>query len=278
MAGMLQKLCEGKMTNYKYFVILVLLMLFVGTSSAYYQEQWAGETGKGIDGVMVPLGIPPDYLFVYTWISLCFLFLIAASASQRNGEFWAILLPLFAALFVWWGWLVMPAAQGMGIIIMAAILALGVYFKGKQQASFGIAGPGSPFLNIVFWMIIMQASIGFINGLHMFDANSAVTPLKYQTVDLEATVPNYAQTGGVGADIASTMFFAAQAVYAALIMMWSVLMGIIYFKGLVLSIAPFMNDYAVVDAFLTVITIGIDFIIAVAVWTWLFKPPIGENI
>jgi hypothetical protein len=262
------------MTNYKYLIVLVLLIGCIGTSSAYYQEQWAGETGKGTDGVMVPLGIPPDYLFVYTWISLCFLFLIAASASQRNGEFWAILLPLFAALFVWWGWLVMPAAQGMGIIIMAAILALGVYFKGKQQAAFGIAG----FLNIVFWMIIIQASIGFINGLHMFDANSAVTPLKYQTVDLEETVPNYAQTGGVGADIASTMFFAAQAVYAALVMMWSVLMGIIYFKGLVLSIAPFMNDFAVVDAFLTVITIGIDFIIAVAIWTWLFKPPIGENI
>jgi hypothetical protein len=264
--------------KHKYFIVMVLLMLFVGTASAYYEESWSGETGKGIDGVMVPLGIPPDYLFVYTWISLCFLFLIAASASQRNGEFWAILLPIFAAMFVWWGWLAVPAETGMGIIIMAAILAMGVYFKGKQQASFGIAGPGSPFLNIVFWMIIIQASIGFINGIGMFDQNTAPTPLKYQTVDLAATVPAYAQTGGVGADIASTMFFAAQASYATVMLFWKIVIGIIYFKGLVLSIAPFIGAYTAVDLFLNVITIGIDFIIAIAVWTMIFKPPIGENI
>jgi len=268
--------------KHKYFIVMVLLMLFVGIVSAgtYTEEQYAGETGKGIDGVLVPIGIPPAYLYVYTWISLCFLFLIAASASQRNGEFWAILLPLFAAMFVWWGWLAVPAETGMGIIIMAAVLAMGIYFKGKQQEKFGIAGPGSPFLNIVFWMIIIQASIGFINATGMFNfmGNSAVTPLKYQNVDLATSVPKYAQTGGVGADVASTMFFAAQAVFAALTMMWSVLMGIIWFKSLVLSIAPFLANYAIVGLFLNVVSVGIDFIIAVAVWTWLFKPPIGENI
>jgi hypothetical protein len=269
---------EGGVMKHKYLIILVLLLLFVGTTSAYYEESYAGETGKGIDGVMVPLGVPPEYLFVYTWISLCILFLIAASASQRNGEFWAILLPLFAAMFVWWGWLAVPAETGMGIIVMAAILALGVYFKGKQQQSFGIAGPGSPFLNIVFWMIIIQASIGFINGIGVFDQNMAATPLKYQTVDLAATVPAYAQTGGAGADITSTMFFAAQAAYATIMLFWKVIIGIIYFKGLVLSIAPFIGAYTAVDLFLNVITVGIDFIIAIAVWTWLFKPPTGENI
>jgi hypothetical protein len=273
---------EGDMMKHKYFIVMVLLMLFVGIVSAgtYTEEQYAGETGKGIDGVLVPIGIPPAYLYVYTWISLCFLFLIAASASQRNGEFWAILLPLFAAMFVWWGWLAVPAETGMGIIIMAAVLAMGIYFKGKQQEKFGIAGPGSPFLNIVFWMIIIQASIGFINATGMFNfmGNSAVTPLKYQNVDLATSVPKYAQTGGVGADVASTMFFAAQAVFAALTMMWSVLMGIIWFKSLVLSIAPFLANYAIVGLFLNVVSVGIDFIIAVAVWTWLFKPPIGENI
>jgi len=270
------------MMKHKYFVVLFLVMLLVGFASALtqYEEQYAGETGKGESGVLVPLGIPPSYLYIYTWISLCFLFLIASSASQKNGEFWAILLPLFAAMFVWWGWLVMPVQQGMGIIIMAAILAIGVYFKGKQQQSFGIAGPGSPFLNIVFWMIIIQASIGFINatGMFSFMGNSAVTPLQYQNVDLTESVPNYAQTGGIGGEFVSTMFFAAQAVVAAMTMMWKVLMGIIYFKSLVLSIAPFLGEYAIVDLFLNVITIGIDFIIAVAVWMWLFKPPIGENV
>ena len=152
--------------------------------------------------------------------------------------------------------------------------------KGKQQEKFGIAGPGSPFLNIVFWMIIIQASIGFINATGLFSTmgNSAATPVKYQNVDLTESVPKYAQTGGVGADVASTFIFAAQAVYSALVMFWAVLMGIIWFKSLVLSIAPFLANYEVVGLFLNVISIGIDFIIAAAVWSWLFKPPVGENI
>lgn len=271
--------------NNKYFFSIFLLMLLVGIASAETGEQWAGVTGKGENGVLVPLGIPVEYVYVYTWISLCILFLIAASASQRNGEFWAILLPLFAAMFVWWGWLVMPTEAGMGVIIMASILALGIYFKGKQQEKFGIAGPGSPFLNIVFWMIIIQASIGFINAVNVQSeifgsnsTNSAITPTAYQNVDLSANVPKYAQTGGVGADIASTIYFAAQAAYSVLILFWKVVMGIIWFKSLVLSIAPFLAEYSIVNLFLNVISVGIDFIIAIAVWTMIFKPPIGENI
>jgi hypothetical protein len=269
------------MTKPKHYILIILLLLLVGFVSAgtVYDTQAAGVTGKGASGVLVPLGIPITYVYLYTWISLCILFLIAASASQRNGEFWAILLPLFAAMFVWWGWLVMPTEAGMGIIIMAAVLAIGIYFKGKQQAAFGIAGPGSPFLNIVFWMIIMQASIGCINGVGLFTfAPSAVTPTAYQNVDLAASVPAYAQTGGVGADVTATLFFAAQAVVSSVMLFWKVVMGIVWFKSLVLSIAPFIGQYAIIDLFLNVISVGIDFIIAIAVWTMLFKPPMGENI
>lgn len=269
----------------KYLITLIFGLLLVDIVSAEYGEIWSGVTGKGENGVMVPIGIPVQYVYVYTWISLCILFLIAAGASQRNGEFWAILLPLFAAMFVWWGWLIMPTSTGMGIIIMAAMLAIGIYFKGKQQEKFGIAGPGSPFLNIVFWMIIIQASIGFINALNADGSifgnpsmNAAATPTRYQNVDLAQDVPKLAQTGGAGADIASTMFFAAQAAYAVIILFWKVVMGIIWFKSLVLSIAPFLAQYSIIDLFLNVISVGIDFIIAIAVWQMIFKPPIGENI
>ena len=269
------------MTHKHYFAVILILTLLVGFASAgvVQDSQYAGVTGKGPDGVLVPLGIPVTYIYLYTWISLCILFLIAASASQRNGEFWAILLPLFAAMFVWWGWLVMPTEAGMGIIIMAAVLAIGIYFKGKQQAAFGIAGPGSPFLNIVFWMIIMQASIGFINSVGLFSfAPLAVTPLEYQNVDLASSVPDYAQTGGYNANVVSTMFIAAQAAVSSVTLVWNILIGIVWFKSLVLSIAPFIGQYAIIDLFLNVISVGIDFIIAIAVWTMLFKPPMGENI
>ena len=264
-------------------LILLLACLLIGVVSAdttSYATQGAGETDKGESGVLVPIGIPVQLVYVYTWISLGFLFLIAAGASQRNGEFWAILLPIFASMFVWWGWLVMPTSQGIGIIFMSGILAIGIYFKGKQQEKFGIAGPGSPFLNIVFWMIIVQASIGFINATELFSGtgNSAVTPLQYQNVDLTTVVPDVAKTGGFFQDLTSDLYLLGSGAWAAMTMMWKVLISIVYFKSLVLSIAPFLADVAMVDLFLNVITVAIDFIILVAVWLWLFKPPMGETV
>ena len=66
--------------------------------------------------------------------------------------------------------------------------------------------------------------------------------------------------------------------FSAMMMFWKVLLGIVYFKGLVLSIAPFLADNTIVDLFLNVLTVGIDIVVVIAVWIWLFKPPIGEAV
>jgi hypothetical protein len=261
-------------------IFIVATLLCVGVASAYYSTQGAGETDKGPDGVMVPLGIPVQFVYIYTWFSIGFLFLIAGSSAQKGSEVIAFLLPLFAAMFVWWGWLVMPIEQGMGIIIMSGMLALGVYFKGKQQEKFGIAGPGNQFLNIVFWMIVVQASIGFINATGLFgeNINSSATPLQYQNVDLTTSVPNTASTGGYFGSITSDLYIAGNAAWSAMTMIWSMLVAIFYFKSLILSIAPFLANSSVIDAFLTVFSVAIDLIISVAVWVWIFKPGSGESI
>jgi hypothetical protein len=261
-------------------LFMIAIALCVGTASAYYTTQGAGETDKGPDGVMVPIGIPVQYVYLYTWFSLGFLFLIAGSAAQRGSEVIAFLLPLFASMFVWWGWLVMPIEQGMGIIIMSGMLALGVYFKGKQQEKFGIAGPGNQFLNIVFWMIVVQASIGFINATGLFGSNmnSSATPLQYQNVDLVTSVPSAASTGGFFDSLTSDLYLLGNGAWSAMTMLWSILMSIVWIKSLILSIAPFLSGVAVVDAFLTVISVAINVIIVIAIWVWLFKPGPGESI
>lgn len=261
-------------------IFIVATMLCVGVASAYYSTQGAGETDKGPDGVMVPLGIPIQFVHIYTWFSIGFLFLIAGSSAQKGSEVIAFLLPLFAAMFVWWGWLVMPIEQGMGIIIMSGMLALGVYFKGKQQEKFGIAGPGNQFLNIVFWMIVVQASIGFINATGLFGANmnAAETPLQYQNIDLTTSVPNTASTGGFFDTVTSDFYLLGAGALSAITMLWQILISIVWIKSLILSIAPFLSGVAVVDAFLTVMSVAINVIITIAVWVWLFKPGPGESI
>ena len=265
----------------KYFLLLLALIALVTSVSAtpVYLTQAIGVTMLGPDGVLVPIGIPVEYMYLYNWISLGFIFLIATSASQRNGEFWAILIPIFAAMFAWWGWLVAPSAsQTGGIIICCAIIAVAVYIKGRQQEKFGIAGPGSPFLNLVFWMIIVQASMGFINATGVFTGNAAVTPSTYQNIQLSTDVVNMAQTGGWFDTITSDIYIAGAAMFSAMTMIWKILISVVYFKGLVLSIAPFLSAYSLVSLLLDVFTVAIDVMIAVAIWMWFFKPPIGESL
>jgi len=262
-------------------LLLVGLLLLVGVVSAdYFEEQGTGILMKGIAGVRVPLGVPITMLYLYTWISIGILFLIAATASQRNGEFWAILLPMVAAMFVWFGWLIMPIQQGYGIIIMSCVLALGIYFKGKQQEKFGIAGPGSPFLNIVFWMVMVQSSVALINefGLFKGGGNASITNAAYSNVDLAVTVPKMAATGGFFSSATDMLYLMTTAVIASITMIWKVLIGIFNFQSLVLSIAPFLSQFPEITMFLGVLTVAIDFIVMIALWMWIFKPPIGETV
>ena len=264
-----------------YLLGIIGLLLLIGSVSAdYFEEQGTGIMMSGIAGVRVPLGIPVTMLYLYTWISLGILFLIAATASQRNGEFWTILLPMVAAMFVWFGWMRMPIPQGYGIIIMSCVLALGIYFKGKQQEKFGIAGPGSPFLNIVFWMVMLQASVALINkfGLFKGGGNASITNPAYANVDLITTVPKMAEAGGFFSGMTSTLYLMTQAIIDIFIMAIAVFKGIFNFQSLVLSIAPFLQQFPEITLFLGVLTVAIDFIVLVALWMWIFKPPIGETV
>lgn len=259
-------------------LICGLLIPTVSATTAY-ATQYLGVTAMGANGVGVDLGIPLSMIYFYNWISLGFIFLLATSASERNSEFFALLIPIFAAMFAWWGWLVVPSSSQVGgIIICCAVIAVAVYIKGRQQAKFGIAGPGNQFLNIVFWMIIVQASIGFINASGLF-MGAAATPNEYQNVQI-AVPPASAllSTGGFFGSITSTIYLASTFVFAAYNMLVGVLTAIFNFRALILSIAPFLANEPLVSTMLTVITIGIDFIILVAMWVWWTKPGIGETV
>jgi hypothetical protein len=263
-------------------LFIATLGLLVSTTSAVvsYAPAYSGLTmyGDCPGGAMVCLGFPVEFIYFYNYISIGFLFLIASSASERNSSFFAILLPLFAGLFAWWRWLVLPSFEQVGgVIICCAVLAVAIYMKNKQQEKFGIAGPGSPFLNIVFWMVVIQASIGFINSMGMFEYNAMITPEVFQNVVLADTVAMHMGAGGVWSAINSVVYLAGGLAISALMMMLNTLLAIVYFKGLVLSIIPFAGGIPVVENMLMVITVGIDVVIIYAIFLWYYKPGAGET-
>lgn len=277
----------------KTILLLIAMILFVGMIGTVYADtvsQGAGWTDDGIcNGVRLPLmecnANSVQYQWIYTWMSLGILGLIAASASQRNAKFWALILPVVASMFVWFGWMQLPTVGGVdpmakeiGIIIMCGVLAFAVYMKGKQQESFGIAGPGTPILNIVFWMLIIQASISFVNTVGLFGDVGNASPLTITGVDLKTTVPNLDETGGLLSGLTADLMASGALIISSLLMIFKIIAGIANFGGLVQSIAPFMRGNAIIDAVLLVFTVALDFMYAILIWTWFFKPPIGENV
>ena len=280
---LLSKVLKG--ISYCYFAAAAYFFVFPATYAAS-GSVGTGFTCLGSTGVLIDIGLAAaGVAYIYNYISMGFIFLVAASATERDHEYMAFFIPVIAALFMYFGWMVnITLTQETGIIICTGVLALAVYMKGRQQAKFGIAGPGSPFLNIVFWMIILQASIGFINATQLFSppattaGNSAVTPDNYQNIQLDSSVTNMAQTGGWFSTITSDAYLLGTAAFSAMTMIWSTLIAIVNFESLVLSIAPFLQNYAIVKSMLDVISVGIDVVIAIAVWIWMFKPPIGENV
>ena len=127
---------------------------------------------------------------------------------------------------------------------------------------------------------MLQASVSLINefGLFKGGGNASITNPTYANVNLINTVPTMAQTGGFFSGMTSTLYLMTQAIIDVFQMMMAVLVGIFNFRSLVLSIAPFLQQFPEVDLFLGIMTVAIDFIVLVAIWMWIFKPPIGETV
>ena len=279
----------------KYFIVIICLVALIGIVSADTISQGAGETDNGIcNGVRAPL-LPcttayNQFVWIYTWISIGFLGLIAGTASQKNMEFWAFLLPVFASMFVWFGWMQLSPVNGVdqmpreiGIIIMCGMLALAVYMKGRQQEKFGINGPGNPILNIVFWMFMIQASIACINSIGMFGSvgNAAATlPGTTQGVsgDLQTNIPAISNTGGFLSGLTSDLYLMGAGVIAAFLFLIKIIVSIVWFQSLVISIAPFLASNTTVGFFLAAVSVALDFAYSILFINLIFKLPLGESI
>jgi len=88
---------------------------------------------KGPSGVGIDFGLPLGW---YQWISISILFLMASMASQRTKQFWVILIPVFAAIFLWAGWFT-GQSNSWGIIVFVAVLGGIIYLKSSLREKFG---------------------------------------------------------------------------------------------------------------------------------------------
>jgi magnesium-transporting ATPase (P-type) len=57
---------------------------------------------------------------------------------------------------------------------MCAVLAVILYMTEKKRFLYGINGAGDPLINILVFVLLMQSTIGLINGTGMFESGATV--------------------------------------------------------------------------------------------------------
>lgn len=227
-----------------------------------------GLTMGGPAGVLIPLGIErvvsdsTSVAMYYNWFALGLLTLLGVMSGYRDTKFMAILLPIWAAVSLFSGWLTFPdPGAGFAIIVVMCILAGVNYMQEVRHEKFGIAGPGNIIMKLFMFMIILQCTVAFVNGSAIFPSGTqplAPTNSEYTNIDLSANIGNINGSGGLFAQIMDIVTMAAQIGYSTLIMLGKGLLSIGLFAVVLAQVYPWIPAAGVVGfGFLVILQFAI---------------------
>lgn len=248
-------------------IFLIAITFLVPVVSAEYVESQMGVTINSF----VSLGIEnapgmtaEKATAYYNWISMGFIFLIGAMSSKKMTRFFAILIPVFAGIFVYIHWLNGPdPVQTYGVIIMCGIMGVVTYMKGSLRENFGGGGPGNLIINLVFYLIILQACVGMVNstGIWVHNENTNYAPNQTSqfaaNADLTQSVTKTSNSGGLLEEIWGTGSILLSLAGSGILMLINVVISIAAFYITISTIFPFITQTPSGTALLVVMQLGI---------------------
>jgi len=215
---------------------------------------------KGLLGILISLGIESwvtitQAYFLYNLISVSIILFIAAMSGPRSEAAFTIIVPIFAALFMFFGWMRLSTpSQTQGLFYLVVIMAmLGVimYMNDQNRQNYGTGGPGSKLFNIAVFLMLFTASLTVVSGGALFPDSSATQPVPgscsvgttcdtYGNFDMTATSTSLS---GAASDIqaGSMLTGAIEMAWKMTLLIVSILVGVLYFP---LTLNPIMNGIA----------------------------------
>lgn len=271
-----------------YLIITAALLLLIAPVSAATENVSAGMTVtcKGPYDILVSLGLEnvlplAQARIWYNWISIGLIVMIAAMASSRTTRFVGILIPVMAALTMYFGWFTLndPANPGklFGVVVVATVLAVAIYMKDSLHEKFGIAGPGSMMFNIAFYIILLQATVGFVNATAIWDINAApTTSSEYTNIDLQEEVTNINANVGSSNVLSDAGNLFTEMAFGVIQMFISIAAALIAFAVVLGIIYPWIpaSQYGIL--MLGLIQLGIYIVYFMALMRFIYKPS-GEG-
>ena len=255
-----------------------------------------GLTFGGPAGVLVSLGIEyltsnPTLVYqLYNYAAVIPLFILAITASQRDARFVNILIPVWAGLMLFFGWLKYPdvngvvgsgAANAFALIVILVMLAIMTYMQETIHERFGIAGPGNKIIKIFTFIIILQAVVVFMNAASVFpaifptgtQAISTGNTQQFLNVDMNYQLTGMSGSGGLLAPVVDIATATLQIAISAIKMLISILIGIAAFSLILAAIFPWIVQAgAMGTAFLVILQFAIWSMYLIFIVTIFYKP------
>ena len=275
-------------------VITAILFLISCASAASYTTMTNSIMFKSTAGLLLPLGIEnwlsaADTIMYYNWIAIVLIFVIAAFAGQSNESRFALFVPLFTALMVFVGWLQAPDPTNYwGMIIGCILLGALMYLNDMNHEKYGLPGPGSKLLTVVFMIIVFEASVTLMStqGLNLFpelgnggmqQQSLTCNGYGYQcdangNIMLGASVSGVSNAGGASIDILSIGMWALYAMVGVLVFLIKIVAAILLFSVVLIAAYPALGASPQALMFLGVMQVVIWAIYTVAFFNWYFKP------
>jgi hypothetical protein len=231
------------------FLLAVLMLSLVPVVSA---TEWGAAREMTVKNFVslgiekIPGMVASKVQLYYNWISIAFIFLLGAISSKSYTRFFAVLIPVFAALFIWMGWLrSADPVSTWGIVVACGLIGVITYMKGSVRDKTGTSGPGSLIITIVFFLIILQTCVGVINITQVWGGSNAAptdqAAMNYN-VDLSKSIPVTTGTGGFWSDIMTTGTLIGDMVGATIKLLITIVVSLALFSVVINSIFPFIVE------------------------------------
>jgi hypothetical protein len=250
-------------------------------------------TMTGSLGLLIDLGIQnvpgvttAQARFYYNIISLALIMWLAWVADEPSSAQFCVIGVGISAFCAYVGWFTTPNPTGeWGLIIMCAVLAVILYMTEKKRIQFGINGAGDPLINIVVFILLMQSTIGLINGAGIFNIGiGAATPSECANGSVTYTncaingnlmLTNVQTTTGT-TNILTQVFNALTTVvtmgYNLLVLVIQLLVSVACFAFVLYQTYPWIADSPQAVLLVGVLQVGIWIIYTLALFRYVWKP------
>jgi hypothetical protein len=198
-------------------------------------------------------------------IALSFIFLLASIFSEENVRFGYVLVPLMAAFFWWSGFL--PFTYLSTVIPLLIFMGVISFMRAQLKVKWGFFGTGGGILyKLVFFLIMVQLAIGYVNGLGLFTQNIAMAPSNdYTTYNISTANSTFAPSSS-RIDIVDAATNGIQMAWMMFRIVWSMLASVF------LIYPTLVNVFGIPASLSLILQAGIYVIYGLELVNMVFKP------